>query len=73
MDRGPLAIQEIFDASDEVLKARTIVFITGSVLKKHAFLVKTEHNLQKISDIIAYHFPVFTCTVFVTSTYSFNA
>ena len=39
---------------------------------KHALLVKTEHNVQNISDIIAYHFPVFTCALFVMSTFSFN-
>lgn len=64
---------EIFYPADEVLKARNIIFMTGSVLKKLALLVKTEHNMQNISDIIDYHVPVFTCSLFVMSTYSFNA
>jgi hypothetical protein len=37
-----------------------MVSMTDSVLKKHALLVKIKHNMQGISDIIAYHVPVFT-------------
>jgi hypothetical protein len=67
MSRGPLTTHEIFYPADEVLKARNIIFMTGSVLKKLALLVKTEHNMQNISDIIAYHVPVFTCALFLMS------
>jgi hypothetical protein len=72
MSRGPLAIHKIFYHADEVLKAQIIIFMTGSVLKKHTLLVKTEHDMQNISDIIAYHVSVFTCVMFVMITFSFN-
>jgi hypothetical protein len=48
MSRGPLATHEIFYPADEVLKSRIRIFVTGSVLKKQALLVKTEHNMQNI-------------------------
>ena len=73
MSCWPLATREIFDPADEVLKAWITILMTGSVLKKHAFLLKTEHNMQNISDIIAYHVPVFTSAMHVMFTYSFNA
>jgi hypothetical protein len=73
MNRGPLATHETFYHDDEVLKARIMIFMTYSVLKKHALLVKTEHNMQNISYIIPYHVPDFTYAMFVMSTYSFNA
>jgi hypothetical protein len=67
VSRGPLATHEISDPADEVLKARIIIFMTGSVLKKRALLVKNEHNMQDISDILTHHFPVRTCAMFVTA------